>query len=352
MEENDFYVVLPSNVKLPRGISHQNRTNHFKTYLPRALNFQDYREWVVGLAQINFPQSWSKTIPLERCSYSFQKHSYDPATRELLYKTLFDHEQGTLEYKSALNILKQYDESTKMVINCSEGDKNKEASPSKDVKHLVEFLNNSKPETMKGEFKYNSTGKISVTLLRGESIELKRNLADILGFRDTNIMGYTGVPLDTSKVTDEHIFLREYYSFQRALDSENSDRMKHAIEDAEYFKRLFSQAVENDDQGLYYEVTADSGVDTNTMYNMFVYCNLVENTLVGDVLVPLLRAIPIYHGDDDKYVGKNFNRIRYRPLARNFFECIEIQLADDTGELVNFQYGKAILTLHVKKRNM
>lgn len=83
--------------------------------------------------------------------------------------------------------------------------------------------------------------------------------------------------------------------------------------------------------------------------NMFIYCNLVQESLVGDVLVPLLRTIPIKKEDDEKYVSVSFQHLIYCKLASTFFQHIHIQIADDTGHDIKFKRGKIIATLHFKR---
>ena len=83
-------------------------------------------------------------------------------------------------------------------------------------------------------------------------------------------------------------------------------------------------------------------------HNMFIYCNLVQETLVGDVLVPLLRSIAIKKENDGKYTSVSFQHPRYCKLASTFFQHIHIYIANDIGEVVRFLHGKIVATLHFK----
>ncbi len=40
---------------------------------------------------------------------------------------------------------------------------------------------------------------------------------------------------------------------------------------------------------------------------------------------------------------------QYRPVLENEFEFIEMSIKDDTGELIPFEFGRAIVTLHFEK---
>ena len=57
------------------------------------------------------------------------------------------------------------------------------------------------------------------------------------------------------------------------------------------------------------------------IYSIFVYCDVVEPRIVGDVMTPLLTTIPVEssHGD---YIHKRFEKIHYHPLLRKNFTNI------------------------------
>lgn len=106
-------------------------------------------------------------------------------------------------------------------------------------------------------------------------------------------------------------------------------------------------------EGTYnlYSVTAVRGPDMRlTCYNIFIYSNLVRETLVGNVMVPILRAVPVDKEMDGKYVGLSFDRLHYRPIAGNFFEYIDIKLTNDMGENLKFTWGKVVVTISLRKR--
>lgn len=85
-------------------------------------------------------------------------------------------------------------------------------------------------------------------------------------------------------------------------------------------------------------------------YNIYVYCNLVKPTFCGDNFYPLLRTVAVNPDDRNKYVSKTFERIHYYPLAGDFFNEIEIQLAFSDGKPVQFQWGKVVCILHYRER--
>jgi len=75
---------------------------------------------------------------------------------------------------------------------------------------------------------------------------------------------------------------------------------------------------------------------------MYVYCDILKLTLVGDTYVPLLHSIAI---DDSpgKYISKEFLNPHYIPLQYGFISNIQIRLCDDIGENLRFEWGKVIV---------
>lgn len=85
---------------------------------------------------------------------------------------------------------------------------------------------------------------------------------------------------------------------------------------------------------------------------LYVYCDIIEPQMVGDIMCPLLRIIPL---DPTKYIyGSNkmhvFSPPHYMPVMRREFDTIEIDIRTNTGENVPFQFGTSCVKLHFKRR--
>ena len=72
---------------------------------------------------------------------------------------------------------------------------------------------------------------------------------------------------------------------------------------------------------------------------IYVYTDVVESRIVGDSIVPLLCSLPI-----------RGNNIHYVTLLRNKFGTISIDIRDDIGRSVPFEYGKVTVKRHVRWR--
>ena len=82
---------------------------------------------------------------------------------------------------------------------------------------------------------------------------------------------------------------------------------------------------------------------------IYVYTNVVESRIVGDNVATLLRALPV-GGSHGGAVSDRFTNIHYVPLLYAHFKSIEINIRDDTGRFVPFEYGKVTVTLHFRRR--
>lgn len=84
-------------------------------------------------------------------------------------------------------------------------------------------------------------------------------------------------------------------------------------------------------------------------YHMFVYTDVIQHQLVGDVLAPLLRTVPVT-GEHKDTVFKSFSPVYYVPVNRKHIEDITIEVKNDQNRPVKFKYGKVVITLHFRPR--
>ena len=85
----------------------------------------------------------------------------------------------------------------------------------------------------------------------------------------------------------------------------------------------------------------------DTLSCIYVYCDLVKERVVGDKLVPLLRIVPVVR-KPGQVVYKSFYPPQYFSLSHQQFRTVEIYLTDDTGNLIKFESGRVVVTLHFR----
>ena len=84
----------------------------------------------------------------------------------------------------------------------------------------------------------------------------------------------------------------------------------------------------------------DFACDIVRIHSLTIYSNLVEYNIVGDTKAPLLRSFPFISklkgGDiitNGQYMNYQiFSNLQFRPLLKNFFHSILIDLGDTSGE--------------------
>lgn len=156
MDSDDFYVILPSNVK--SSTHHLNKTSHYITPLPKPLEL-DSTKWEVGLVEINYPHSFDNIFP--------------PMT-----KVVFQMYDSENDY--AVDLERQL-----------------EPSYYASIEEIINSINKLRPPGFRGQFDYAKKGRkhVKLVLFAGESLKIHPLVAQILGF-EKNSWSYPhfGVP--------------------------------------------------------------------------------------------------------------------------------------------------------------
>jgi hypothetical protein len=88
--------------------------------------------------------------------------------------------------------------------------------------------------------------------------------------------------------------------------------------------------------------------------NMFVYCDIVSDQYVGDVMAPLLDLVPVKRGAMGDRVQYSLIPPSYLEVARKFIDTIHVEIRDDEGVLVPFDDSKAtvVVRLHFRRKGV
>ena len=82
---------------------------------------------------------------------------------------------------------------------------------------------------------------------------------------------------------------------------------------------------------------------------MYIYSDIVSETVVGNRFVPLLQTVPIKTGAVGDLVHQEFLHPQYMPLQSGSLSSIHVQLCDESGNLIQFTKGHVIVKLHFKR---
>lgn len=86
-------------------------------------------------------------------------------------------------------------------------------------------------------------------------------------------------------------------------------------------------------------------------HNMFIYCDILQNTLVGGYYHPLLAVIPTKEQNYYMYITKSFTNRHYISLNTKVLSRIKINIKDDQDENIKFNAGRTLLKLHFRPKS-
>lgn len=99
----------------------------------------------------------------------------------------------------------------------------------------------------------------------------------------------------------------------------------------------------------YADLVAATAFDANRGLNLvYVYCDVASHVIVGDAKTPLLRVCNVA-GRHGEIVRNIYERPHYVPIGRREFDTIEININNERGEPVPFEFGKSMVTLHFRR---
>ena len=84
--------------------------------------------------------------------------------------------------------------------------------------------------------------------------------------------------------------------------------------------------------------------DIVRIHSLMIYTDLIEYNIVGDTKAPLLRCFPfnskLKSGNNittGQYMNyQTFSNLQFRPVLKNSFHSIHIDLRDTSGEKIRF----------------
>ena len=96
---------------------------------------------------------------------------------------------------------------------------------------------------------------------------------------------------------------------------------------------------------------SDRVVNMNPINNIYVYCNIIENRIVGHTLAPLLATIST-EGESGSIISKRYDKLQHQTVMKKDFSEIQINLRDDQGKSIRFHKERVIVTLHFRRQKL
>jgi len=90
-------------------------------------------------------------------------------------------------------------------------------------------------------------------------------------------------------------------------------------------------------------------INGETVQTLFIYCDILEHVIVGDVMAPLLRIVDMKRKQSHGKMHKTPHALLYVPLQKKQFDRIKTNTMTDTGDPVHFVDGKMVTILEFKR---
>ena len=298
----DFYLTLPSNASMK--MYPDNTLAHYITDLPQRIDLTG--EWECGLAEIQYPHTWYNVTEEDVWFFLGEKNptGLTPSTK-----------LASGYYKGPVTLMNR----------------------------INEGLDSMSTDKTRAKLTYNViTQKITLHMSSDTvfTIPYHSALGPMLGFRKSVVTSPSVAAAAAAAAAIAPVSTRQYvHPRLGGTDIGVTPSATVIIPPTHSPDAPYPFCKEADDV-----VSMTRGFDT-----IYVYTDVVESRIVGDSLAPLLRALPV-SGSHGATVSDRFTNIHYVPLLYSHFKSIEMDIRDDTGRRVPFEYGRVTVTLHFRRR--
>ena len=339
---SDFYLTLPSHSNKTEFLD--NKSNHFKIRLPHPKKLEG-SGWKVGLTAISLPDSHCRVPVFTEGKYPLFKMGWNRNKSVYVYTV-------TKDYKPE-DVLVNFDAVDRVGF----------------MKSMVNFFEKNRISSNGADdqstFGWNfatSAGKRGYIKFKWEGDELVTDNEDTIKSAD--------VPF---------LMIRKDLAQKMKWVIENKDGTRQLGPNLK--QELFGESIPDlEDKGIYEDVKKTDGksvfwtatsetfykfsyhcnwrfINLNSAFeaivgaasrSLFVYSDVGGSGVVGNQVTDLLREVHfIRRGAGVQYFEPL--HIQYIPVRKDLIDIIETQVAETTGELVDFGEGNTIVTLHFKQ---
>ena len=330
----EFYITLPSNVKAT--IENENNTiSNYKTFLNQRLEF-GREKWSVGLAEISYTRSWYNVRNTEKIAIynefgeSIEKKNSKPL--KISTATIPVPDPQNAEWENFANIEGITIENATIDVSWP-----KLFTKPGYYNSIDELVNTLNVELSK----LNGFMKI-IPLIMFDKINHKISIQcgkynggiyfPDFGFEIENILGLVNKENRTIRE-----ILKEYHVMRLVLGDLVDQK---GFEDVvNFFNKQFIEALR----------PAELNAGCNSLY---VYSNIIEHSFVGDAFAQLLRVVEVPSSSSfGELVTIIYNSPHLIPLQTNSFDTIDLDIKDDTGLRIPFEFGRVSIKLILKKND-
>lgn len=353
----EFFITLPSNTKFDG-----NKTSNFKVRLPQKIILDG--TWEVALTEIMYPHSWKNVSGYDGYVSQLDTTMHQNSFFVWVYDNIFIHAVVVPNhYGSIKKLLSSMEHSIQTVMmkhdmgsNAGVGRRSQLIDEISKVEAKLDQLNQQLETTLAGIDEEDDQKEEKQRLIRQHYENRRSSWQTMLEAKKETLVDWNK-KLETIQgkgklgklLADSVKFI--YDDVQQKVTIQIDQQIATGLKLSSSLAYVLGYndgsepiSFSNKDNIAAYVPDLRAG-----FYALYVYCTLVENQIVGDHRVPLLRTVHV-EGEHGEIREKIFPSPHYVAVAGSEFETIEIDIKDDRNNSVDFDFGKVIVKLHFRKR--
>ena len=268
-----------------KGLFHENVLSDYVTHLPRTIELED--KWEVALVEFHFTKSW----------YNVEKEFMVGITNASKSFHIYTTDKITPGKYTAKHLISEIN---RLLLSMGDEDV-------KPPKIILDPASNH------------------VNIDPGFTRKIKKEV--VVPVFDDELFELLGLTNRITKTNEYHISNNEPYDDK----------------DLESIVPIHEELI----KGPFFGETpfdAECGI-----HSIFIYCDIVEENLIGDSSVQCLRVCTLPQANFGETINITFDQPHYLPLSRRSFNSLRVTLKDKTNEQIKFRFGETLIKLHFKK---
>ena len=352
-----FYVMLPSNVYSPDG--RENFVNDYTTGLKDPIDLTD-DEYEVALSEISFSNKRNTLHTEQEATISFKETNSFMKSNEIMSMKLSIDLKGNVIFPTTdLSMFDEYsymmtnvdiDQTITMIIFQTLTQNRRNLLDFKSDKFRAVFSVDKIPQIrMKSHGNYSRKDlkqhqqeyiKTKPLNLKTVTLYYSKNIK-IFDLFNKHSMENKQVRIGLYSTVDD--LVTEINNVMTGLITVKYDKIRNLcfiVKQKENIEVKFSDVIKS--MLFSGSVSLDRGI-----FHCYIYTDIIENTVIGNVSAPILRIIPI--SNHEEIVRATFNNPYFIKVNRKTISMIRITLNDDSGGLLPISNGKSCAVLVFRK---
>jgi hypothetical protein len=307
-----FYITAPSNSSME--LYPENTLTNYTVHLPRQIDLDGPYE--VALTTFQYTRSWNN-VSEDFNQILFSINGLEMKTKIPIgfYETEYELLNGILD--SIMKAMKKMSsQNTDMEAYLKECE----------LHQFFQFVYKEKSR------------RVAIYLRMQTSITFHPRMSGMLGYEKTHFDFIRNEGHHAAATSGNDVVEHGLFNFEEVETKEENLRVEKYVEVLKNNKTPKRFHAEN-------EIDLEQG-----LYMLCVYCNILEEQIVGDTMVPLLKIVAV-EGRHGQNITREYINPQYVPVFMTHFSELEIDIRDDAGARVPFERGRVLATLHFRRKS-